>query len=105
MFFRGSILKPFWEGLGRVLGGQNPRKIELFHIFGDVVLETLILMDFCLIFSKIYIEKQIVFWLFFVYFLLLFLMLEALKIVLPCRRELIFYEIDFLALHGKRDEK
>jgi len=32
-------------------------------------------------------------------------MLEPLKIVLPCRRELIFYKIDFLAPHEKRDEK
>ena len=91
--------------MGRVLGGQNHRKIEIFDVFEAVVLQTLILMDFCLIFSKMYIEKHIVFWLLFLYFLLLFLMLEPLKIVLPCRRELVFYEIDFLALHGKRDEK
>ena len=55
----------FWKGFGRVLGGQNPRKIEIFHIFGDVVLKTLILMVFCLIFREIYIEKHIVFLLFF----------------------------------------
>ena len=55
----------FWLDFGRVLGGQNRRKIEIFHIFGDVVLKTLILIDFCLIFSKIYIEKHLVFLLFF----------------------------------------
>ena len=95
----------FWKSFGMVLGVQNPRKIEIFHIFGDVALKTLIKRVFCLILREIYIEKHIVPLLFFWYFLLLFLMLEPLKIVLPCRRELIFYKIDFLAPHEKRDEK
>ena len=35
MFFRTSILEGFWEGLGRVLGGQNPRFSHFFRNFFD----------------------------------------------------------------------
>ena len=31
MFFGTSILKAFWEGLGMVLGGQNPRFSHFFR--------------------------------------------------------------------------
>ena len=35
MFLRTSILRGFWEGLGRVLGGQNPRFLLFFRNFFD----------------------------------------------------------------------
>ena len=41
----GIVLERFWEGLG----GQNCQKIEIFVIFFDMLFETLILIDFCLI--------------------------------------------------------
>ena len=33
MFFGASILEGFWEGFGRVLGGQNPRFSHFFRYF------------------------------------------------------------------------
>ena len=35
MFFGTSILEGFWEGFGRVLGGQNPRFSHFFRCFFD----------------------------------------------------------------------
>ena len=43
----------FWMDFGRVLGGQNGGKIDIFDIFGGMVVETLFLVNFCLIFEKI----------------------------------------------------
>ena len=66
--FKDDFLMNFYRcliDLGRVLGGQNCRKIEIFHVFGDAVLHTSILMDFSLIFTKIYIEKHNFFLMFF----------------------------------------
>ena len=39
MFFGASILEGFWEGFGRVLGGQNPRFSHFFRCFFDVIFE------------------------------------------------------------------
>ena len=39
MFFGASILEGFWEGFGRVLGGQNPRFSHFFRCFFDVNFE------------------------------------------------------------------
>ena len=69
-----------------------------------MLLETLILVDFCMILDKIDDEKLIDL-LFFVLFFMFFLTLETLKIVLPSRRELDFYKIAFLALDEKRGRK
>ncbi len=41
----------FWKDFGRVLGGQNHRKIEIFGIFLDMLVETSILVEFRLIFD------------------------------------------------------
>jgi len=35
IFLGTSILDGFWEGLGRVLGGQSLRFLQFFHIFFD----------------------------------------------------------------------
>ena len=39
MFFGTSILKAFWIGFGRVLGGQNPRFSHFLQCFFDVIFE------------------------------------------------------------------
>ena len=39
MFFGTSILKAFWVGCGRVLGGRNPRFSHFFRCFFDVIFE------------------------------------------------------------------
>ena len=39
------VLERFWKGLG----GQNCKKIKIFGIFFDMLFETLILVEFCLI--------------------------------------------------------
>ena len=41
-----SIFFGFWRGFGRVLGGQNGPKIEIFGIFSDMLVETLFLVEF-----------------------------------------------------------
>ena len=38
-FFGPSIWRVFWKGLGRVLGGQNPRFLLFFQCFFEVVFE------------------------------------------------------------------
>ena len=64
----------FWKGFGRVLGGQNGRKIEILEVFLDVLVETLFLVDF----SRFLIKSMAKNVLFFGNFV---------KIELPCRRE------------------
>ena len=49
----------FWKGCGRVLAGQSAGKIEILGALGDIMLETFILVDFCMIFDKIDDEKYI----------------------------------------------
>ena len=51
--------------MGRVLGGQNGPKIEIFGVFFGMLFETLFLVNFCLIFEKIDDEKHMEFCLFF----------------------------------------
>ena len=41
-----------WRGFGKGLGGQNRQKINMFGIFLDVLFETLILIEFPLIFDN-----------------------------------------------------
>ena len=84
------------------MGGQNGRKIEILAVFGDMLFETLILVEFCLSFDKIEGEKNAVFLVVFCVILGVFLTLETLKIVLPSRRELNFYKIAFFALEENR---
>ena len=84
------------------MGGQSARKIEILGALGDIMLETFILVDFCMIFDKIDDEKYIDFLLCLLICLVFLLMLETLKIVLPSRRELNFYKIAFFALDEKR---
>ena len=38
-FFGPSIWRAFWEGLGRVLGGQNPRFSHFFRCFFDIIFQ------------------------------------------------------------------
>ena len=92
-------------GFGRILGSQNRRKNEIWSVSGDMMFETLILVEFGLIFNKIAGEKHITFWLSLVSFLMFFLTFETLKIVLPSRRELNFHKIAFFAFDGKRRRK
>ena len=42
-----SIFFRFWMGFESVLGGQNGRKIEIFGIFLDMLVETLFLVEIC----------------------------------------------------------
>ena len=60
-----SIFSRFRKGFGRVLGGQNGPKIEIFDVFFGMLFETLFLVNFCLIFEKIDDEKHMEFCLFF----------------------------------------
>ena len=44
-----TIWEVFWRclgGFGEVLGGQSGRKIEIFGIFLDMLLDTLFLVEF-----------------------------------------------------------
>ena len=82
-------------GFGRILGGQNRRKNEIWCVSGDMMFETLILVEFGFTFNEIAGEKHITFWLSLVSFLMFFLTFETLKIVLPSRRELNFHKIVF----------
>ena len=59
-----SILSRFRRGFGRVLGGQNGKKIEIFGVFWGMHLETLFLVNFCVIFVKNDGEKHMEFSLF-----------------------------------------
>ena len=45
-------------GFGRVLGGQNGRKIKNFDVFGNMLFETLFSVKFNVIFEKIDDEKH-----------------------------------------------
>ena len=65
IFFGTSILSGFWRGFGRVLGGQNGPKIEIFAVFWAMHLDTLFLVNFCMIFVKNDGEKRMEFSLFF----------------------------------------
>ena len=58
----------FWKGFGRVLGGQNGRKIEILEVFLDVLVETLFLVDF----SRFLIKSMAKNVLFFCYFVCYF---------------------------------
>ena len=42
-----SIFFRFWMGFESVLGGQNGRKIEIFGIFLNMLVETLFLVEIC----------------------------------------------------------
>ena len=55
------IFSRFRKGFGKDLGGQNGRKIEILTVFGNMLFETLILVEFCLSFDKIEGEKNAVF--------------------------------------------
>ena len=48
----GTVLGRLRVGFGLVLGGQNGQKIEIFGIVLDMLFETLILVEFCLIFDN-----------------------------------------------------
>ena len=76
--------------LGKVLAGQSAGKIEILGALGDIMLETLILVDFYMILDTIDDEKYIDFLLCLLICLVFLLTLETLKIVLPSRRELDF---------------
>ena len=52
------IFSRFRKGFGKDLGGQNGRKIETLAVFGNMLFETLILVEFCLSFDKIEGEKK-----------------------------------------------
>ena len=85
------------------MGGQNGRKIEILTVFGNMLFETLILVEFCLSFLiKSKANKNAVFLVVFCVILGVFLTLETFKIVLPSRRELNFYKIAFFALEENR---
>ena len=87
------------------MGGQNGRKIEILGVLGDIMLETFILVDFCMIFDKIDDDKYIDFLSFSMICLMFSLTLETLKNVLPSRRELNFYKIAFLGLDENTQQK
>ena len=57
--FSHAFFYRFWRGFGRVLGSQNHRNIEYLAALGDMLLDTLIVVDFCMIFDKIDDEKYI----------------------------------------------
>ena len=92
-------------GFGRILGSQNRRKNEIWCVSGDMMFETLILVEFGLIFNEIAGEKHITFWLSLVSFLMFFLTFESLKIMLPSRRGLDFYIIMLFESDGKSFQK
>ena len=58
------ILSRFRRGFGRVLGGQNGKKIEILGVFWGMHLETLFFVNFCVIFVKNDGEKHMEFSLF-----------------------------------------
>ena len=74
------------------MGGFCGQQDKILGVRGDVLFETLILIEFCLIFGEVDGEKDIVFWFFLVLFRVFFLTFETLKIVLPSRRELNFFK-------------
>ena len=66
-----SIVYRVWKGFGRVF--------EILGVWGDMLFETLILIEFCLIFGEVDGEKDIVFWFFLVLFCVFFPNVRNLK--------------------------